>query len=209
MKLSNMRIVQWVGIAICFVMVGTMLAQSTKKSNDSSSDEQWSQDDQRPPDDRNSGDDGNSPGGPGGQGGQQGGGGMPPGPPPGGMGGMEDLSLIKKENPELYKLIRTENDFNRRIRSAVMKYRKAAKDQRTTLKKEVRDLLDQQFDVSQQRREVELKWREKAKEKILDKKLTDILTQESNDRRGQRGGGPGGPPPGGNGNMQPPSRDDF
>jgi hypothetical protein len=85
-----------------------------------------------------------------------------------------------------------EKELDRSIHSAAMKYRRASQNQRDTLKQELKDLVTQQFEVSQQRRELELKWHSEKKQQIIDRRVTELLSQRSS---GQRGGDRRGPQP--------------
>jgi hypothetical protein len=112
----------------------------------------------------------------------------PPGPPTGPLGqeSMEDMPSLKANNPELYRLIKQESDLDRRIFTTAAKYRRASREQRERIKEELQKLVAQQFDVSQQRRESELKYRDKAKQQLIEKRVSSLLSQENGDRRGPR-----------------------
>jgi hypothetical protein len=121
---------------------------------------------------------------------------QPPGPPPGGFGGMqEDLNSLKSDNPELYQLMKQERDLGRRVFAAASKYRRAAKDQQSKIKEELKKLATEQFEAGQQRRELELKHRAQNKDKIIEKQVSQLLSQPNGDFRGSRRPD-NGPPPG-------------
>ncbi|MEN6449494.1 MAG: hypothetical protein ABFC96_03300 [Thermoguttaceae bacterium] len=147
--------------------------------------------------------------------------GGPPEPPRDGFGGPpggerqpgfgprgpgENLAAIKNSNPELYKLIKKENDLDRRISAAAKKYRGASKDQQQKIKQEIRKLAAEQFEIGQHRRSLELKHREKAKQQIIEQRVSQAI-RPMDGRRGPRGpmgpdGGEEGMPP-----MGPPGGD--
>ncbi len=153
--------------------------------------------------------------------------GRPPGPPPDGFGPpggdwqpghppggpRENLASLKKSDPELYKVMKKESDLDRRINAVAKKYRGASKAQQDKIKKEVQKLAAEQFEVSQQRRSLELKHRDKTKQQIIDQRVSQALNQtdggrEGGGRRGPRGpmgpGGEDGPPMGPPGGDRPP-----
>ncbi len=91
------------------------------------------------------------------------------------------------------KLIKTENDLDRRTRDAARAYRDASKHRRAKLKEDLRKLVTQQLETRQQRRnlesthfEAELKRlrdaadrREKDKQPLIEKRVSDLLGEVS------------------------------
>ncbi len=91
------------------------------------------------------------------------------------------------------KLIKTENDLNRRTEELARNYREAPKDQHAKLKEDLKKLVTEQFETRQQRRKLELTRleeelkrlrefgdrREKNKQQIIDKRISDLLGEEA------------------------------
>jgi hypothetical protein len=100
---------------------------------------------------------------------------------------------MEKNDPEMAKLIKAENDLDRRTREAVREYRDASKDQRSKLKADLKKLVTEQFEARQQRRKLELTRfeeevkrlrdamdrRQKNSEEIIDKRVTELLGEEA------------------------------
>jgi hypothetical protein len=164
------------------------LSAQPPRSNDSSSsesaDDDWSdgENDRGMPGDR----DQPPQGPPGGRQGPEGRGQMP-GPPPG--GGFMDLALIKKTDPELYKAFTKERELGQSAFKLARKVQRAAEDKQEQLKDDLKKLVEEKFAAGQKRRELELAWRTKNKQQIIDKEISNLTTKQNNDRRG-----PGGPP---------------
>ena len=80
-----------------------------------------------------------------------------------------------------------------------MKYRRASKIGAMRFKDELKNLVAEQFEVSQQRRELELKWRKENKQQIIDKRVSAMLSQKLSSQRSEDRRGPAQPgmaPPG-------------
>jgi hypothetical protein len=157
---------------------------------------------QGPPDDDERGGPGMGPGqgrrgmGPGGPGMGPGMGGPGMGGPQGGQGmgrGPRDhLEFLEKNDPEMYKLVKADMDLERQTRELSMKYRQASSDQRAKLKEKIKDLVGKHFDVRQERRALELKRLEaelqrlresmdrrlKAREKLVEERVADLVGHE-------------------------------
>ena len=87
------------------------------------------------------------------------------------------------------KLIKAENDLDRRTRDAALAYRDAAQDQRAKFRENLKKLVTQQFEARQQRRNLELarsrqSWkrlreaatrREKDKQQIIEKRVSELV----------------------------------
>jgi hypothetical protein len=109
--------------------------------------------------------------------------------PPPGSGANETEAMVEQSGPEMYKLVKAENDLERRTREAAMKYRRAAKDQREEAKQELAKLVARHFEARQQRRKLELTrfenelkrlhdaldQREKTSRQFIDKRVADLL----------------------------------
>jgi hypothetical protein len=99
---------------------------------------------------------------------------------------------VEKIDPEMYKLIKAENDLDRRTHEAARDYRAAPQEQRAKLKGELTKLVTEQFQTRQQRRKLELtrfeeelkrlrdgmERREKNSQQIIDKRVSELLGEE-------------------------------
>lgn len=123
---------------------------------------------------------------------------------------QDELAAIKKDNPELYRLIMKERALARRITTIAKKYRSASTEQQAKLKEQIRKVVTEHFEVGQKRREVELKYREKTKQEIIEQRVSRATSQGHDGHGGPPGMGgrgedegddngmrPMGPPPGG------------
>jgi hypothetical protein len=102
------------------------------------------------------------------------------------------MASLEKTDPEMYKLLKAENDLDRRSREAAQEYRDAAKGERTKLKEGLKKLVTEQFEVRQQRRKLELTRfeeelkrlrdaadrREKNSQQIIDKRVSELLGED-------------------------------
>jgi len=103
-----------------------------------------------------------------------------------------DWASLEKRDPEMFKLLKQEMDLERQTRYLVEDYRRASSSKRDDIKKQVMNLVDQQFEVRQQRRQLELKkfneelqrlrdaieHRNQARKQIVEKRVTELLGQE-------------------------------
>jgi hypothetical protein len=92
----------------------------------------------------------------------------------------------------MFKLLKQEMDLERRTRELADDYRQTPAAKRDEIKKQLAKLVDQQFDVRQQRRQLELKRleeelkglrdaierRNKARQQIVEKRVTELLGPE-------------------------------
>ena len=92
----------------------------------------------------------------------------------------------------MFKLLRQEMDLDRQTRDLAGDYRQTPRAKRDDIKKQVEKLVDQQFEVRQQRRQLELKRleeelqslrdaierRNKARKEIVEKRVSELLGQE-------------------------------
>jgi hypothetical protein len=117
-----------------------------------------------------------------------------PGQPPGDQprGPRPDWPGMQRNDPEMSKLVKAENDLDLRTRGAARAYRDAPKDQRAKLKEDLKKLVTQQFETRQQRRSLELTRfeaelkrlrdaadrREKDKQQLIEKRVSDLLGEE-------------------------------
>ncbi len=91
------------------------------------------------------------------------------------------------------KLIKAENDLDRRTQELARAYRDASKDQRAKLKEDLKKAVAEQFEARQQRRKLELtrfeeelkrlrevtERREKNKSQLIDKRISDLLGEDA------------------------------
>lgn len=126
-------------------------------------------------------------GGPGLDGPRPGGGG-----PGGPRGPYPDWASLERNDPEMFRLVQSENSLERQTMQLVRQYRQGSGPKNDDLKKQVEKLVDQQFEVRQQRRELELKRmeeelkrlrdaiarRNQARKQIVEKRVTELLGHE-------------------------------
>jgi len=101
----------------------------------------------------------------------------------------QDWEQLQKNDPEMYKLLREDEDLDRQSRQLAMQYRLAPKDGKEAIQKELEELVSKHFDVRQQRRALELKRleeelqrlrdsidnRNKLREQIVKKRVAELL----------------------------------
>ncbi|MGA2034370.1 MAG: hypothetical protein ABSG68_19165 [Thermoguttaceae bacterium] len=117
--------------------------------------------------------------------------GQPTGPQP--RGPRQDWASMEKNDPEMYKLIKAENDLDHRTHEMARDFLQASKDQRPKLKAELKKVVTEQFETRQQRRALELKRledelkrlreaaerREKDRQQIIEKRVSELLPEEA------------------------------
>jgi hypothetical protein len=100
---------------------------------------------------------------------------------------------MERDDPEMTKLIKAENDLDRRTQELARAYRDASKDQRAKLKEDLKKAVAEQFEARQQRRKLELtrfeeelkrlrevtERREKNKSQLIDKRISDLLGEDA------------------------------
>jgi hypothetical protein len=108
-------------------------------------------------------------------------------------GSRPDRPPMEPIDPEMTRLDKAEGDLVRRAVELLNKYRATAKEQQAPLREELRKLITQQFETRQQRRELELArfeaelkrlresadLREKKKQEIVEKRLSDLLDKDA------------------------------
>jgi hypothetical protein len=106
--------------------------------------------------------------------------------------GFRDRGSLEKSDPEMFKLFKEEMDLDRKTRELAHNYRQASTSQRDEIKKEIEKLVDQQFEVRQQHRQLGLKrfeeelqrlrnaieQRNKARKQIVEKRVAELVGQE-------------------------------
>lgn len=120
----------------------------------------------------------------------------PMGPPPG-LGGPHgpphgDLERFKEHDPEMYALLKSDHELERKAFDLAQRFRTAPTDQKGDIRKEMKELVGKHFEVRQQRRKLELsrleaelkrlndsmKAREEARTRIIDDRLKQLLGEE-------------------------------
>jgi hypothetical protein len=116
-------------------------------------------------------------------------GGFPMGPP---RWPHQDWESLEKNDPDMFKLLKQEDDLDRQTQELSMQYRRAPAAQRDGLKKQVEKVVGQQFEVRQERRQLELKRlegelqrlreaiekRTKSREQLVGKRVAELLGQD-------------------------------
>lgn len=109
--------------------------------------------------------------------------GMNPNCPVGGMGGM------RANDPEMLELFQKDGQLDRDAHHLAAQYQQAAGEKREKIQKELEELVNKQFDVRQQRRNLELKRledqlqrlrdavsrREKVRKELVEKRVAELL----------------------------------
>jgi hypothetical protein len=98
-----------------------------------------------------------------------------------------------RNDPEMMSLVQRDRQLERETRELSAQYRRANSDRRAAIKKEVEELVNKQFDVRQQRRNLELKRleeelqrvrqavsnRDKARKELVDRRVSELLRIET------------------------------
>jgi len=106
------------------------------------------------------------------------------GPPP-----PEQLERIREEDPEMYELISSDIELERRTQNLARRVRGAAKEDQTKAREELLKIAAEQFVVRQKRRELHLKRLEEElkelraslekragqKQEIIERRVNDLL----------------------------------
>jgi hypothetical protein len=99
---------------------------------------------------------------------------------------------MRRNDPEMFKLLQEDTELDRRTRELGMQFRQAPPEQRERIKQEVRQLVNKQFEIRQQRRSLELKRlegelqrlretterRAKAREQLIERRVSELLGRE-------------------------------
>ncbi len=99
---------------------------------------------------------------------------------------------MEKNDPEAFKLFKQEMELDRRSHELAGEYRDASTSQREDIKKDIEKVVDQQFEVRQQHRQLGLKRleqelqqvrnsierRNQARKQIVEKRVAELLGQE-------------------------------
>ncbi len=103
-------------------------------------------------------------------------------------GGLFGDDSLRENDPEMYKLQRSDLDLERRSNELAMRVKQAPSDQREKLKEELERLIDEHFDIRKQRRELQLtrleeqlkelrrslEERDNLRQQIVQKRMTEL-----------------------------------
>lgn len=112
-----------------------------------------------------------------------------------GMGPPHDWQRLEQDDPEMYALLKSDFEMERKSLEISNQLRQLPRDQRVKLKEELTKLLDEHFDVRQKRRELQIKRmeedlqklranvakRNESRREIVGKRLNE-LTGDTNDQ---------------------------
>lgn len=118
--------------------------------------------------------------------------GRPGGPP---RWPHHNWDAIEKADPEMYELLKGDHDIEQQTRELAIQYRRAPAEQKPEIKKEIKKLVNEHFQLRQQRRELELKRldeelkrlreafeaRNDAREVIVGKRVAELLGEREID----------------------------
>ena len=119
----------------------------------------------------------------------------PDGPPHGRFGHEHDLRLmehLKELDPAMYELEKADREFDRQTLDLSEQYRRAPKDKRELLQKQITEAVSKHFDVRQSRRELHLKRlteeleklresierRSEVRDEIIGKRVSELIGEE-------------------------------
>lgn len=112
--------------------------------------------------------------------------------PPGGPFGPRRGEDLERQDPEMYKLLKEDDDFERQTWELSMRYRRAPTEERAKIKQQLTELAGKQFEVRQQRRLLELKRleeeikrlreaidrRKEARDSLVNKRIQQLIGDE-------------------------------
>jgi hypothetical protein len=115
-----------------------------------------------------------------------------PGPPPPNRWPYTTQDAIETSDPEMFKLLEQDRKLGRQSQELAVQHQKASAQERGKIKERLEKLLNEHFDVRQQRRALELKRldeelkrlhkamdaRAKARKTVIAKRLAELLGQE-------------------------------
>ncbi len=95
------------------------------------------------------------------------------------MGGPpHDWQRLEQDDPEMYALLKSDIEMERKSLEISHQLRQLPRDQRVKLKEELTTLLNEHFDVRQKRRQLQIK---RMEEEL--KKLRDAVTKRDESRK--------------------------
>jgi len=103
-----------------------------------------------------------------------------------------DWDALQKNDPQMYKLLLADRDYERRTRELAVQYRRAPATQRAAIKQKLEETLGRHFEVRQQRRLLELKrleeelkrlreaidLRNDARDELIGKRISQLLGED-------------------------------
>ena len=94
------------------------------------------------------------------------------------MGPPHDWHRLEQDDPEMYALLKSDFEMERKSLEISSQLRQLPRDQRVKLKEELTTLLNEHFDVRQKRRQLQIK---RMEEEF--KKLRDAVTKRDESRK--------------------------
>jgi hypothetical protein len=99
---------------------------------------------------------------------------------------------MRTSDPEMYKLVKEDEELDRQSRDLALQYRHAPRETREQIRQQVEKVVNRHFEVRQQRRLLELKRlqeelqsfqeaidrRTKARKELVEKRLSELLGGE-------------------------------
>jgi hypothetical protein len=99
---------------------------------------------------------------------------------------------LEKYDPQMYKLLTQDHELERQTAELAMQLRRAPAEERTAIKKQLGELVQQHFDVRQERRRLQLKRledelqalrvaiekRDEARDAVIHRRLLELLGEE-------------------------------
>ncbi len=103
-----------------------------------------------------------------------------------------DLEAMQTRDPEMYKLMKADAELDRQSRDLAGQYRQASPEKRDQIRRQVEQVVNQHFEVRQERRLLELKRlkeelqslqeaidrRTKVRKELVEKRISDLLGSE-------------------------------
>lgn len=131
---------------------------------------------------------------------------LPPLGPPGALGrggpgafgpggrGIGDYDRLRREDPEMFKHLEADREYDRQTMELAERYRKATEQERDAIRKELAEVVTKHFEARQQRRELELKRmdeqlarlrdaikrRQDSRRQIIDRRVSELVGSDSN-----------------------------
>ena len=110
----------------------------------------------------------------------------------GGQFGMWGGPEMERQDPEMFKLMKEDDDLDRQTREVAMRHRRAPTEERVKIKQQLTDLVGKQFEVRQQRRMLELKRveeelkrlreaidrRKEARDSLVNKRVQQLIGED-------------------------------
>ncbi len=118
--------------------------------------------------------------------------GEPAGPPSSTRWPYNDPESMRTSDPEMYKLVKADEDLDRQSQDLAVQYRQAAPEKRKQIRQQIERVVNKHFEARQARRSLELKRleeelqsfrdaierRTKARKELVEKRISDLLGSE-------------------------------